>query len=288
MGHVLRNEPNTVPGGISFSPFPLSNMSGTLSIVTLAFLSLLLASCASPAGKVEAEPLTVAAAADLSPLSEPIGALHHQTTGERLRFVIGSSGMLARQIEQGAPFDVYLSANARYVEELAKAGKIQPNSVTVYALGRLGIWAKKGQIREARELLRPEIRRVAMANPAHAPYGEAARDYLERAGIWAQIEPKIVYGENVRQAAQFAESGNADALVSSWTLVRPMKGTLVPASEHAPIRQAGGVVATSKHAGEALRFLKMLSEPAARELFREHGFDLPVEATAGTAGTVGR
>lgn len=196
--------------------------------------------------------------------------------------------MLARQIEQGAPFDVYLSASVSYVEELAKAGKIQPDSVTVYALGRLGIWAKKGQIREARELLQPGIRRIAMANPAHAPYGEAARDYLERAGIWAEIEPRIVYGENVRQAAQFAESGNADALVSSWALVRPMKGTLVPASEHAPIRQAGGVVATSKRTREALRFLKMLGEPAAQALFREHGFDLPPASPAGAAGKAGR
>lgn len=196
--------------------------------------------------------------------------------------------MLARQIEQGAPFDVYLSASVRYVEELAKSGKIQPDSVTVYALGRLGIWAEKGQIREARELLQPGIRRIAIANPAHAPYGEAARDYLERAGIWAEIEPRIVYGENVRQAAQFAESGNADALVSSWTLVRPMKGTLIPASEHAPIRQAGGVVATSKHTGEALRFLKMLGEPAAQALFREHGFDLPPASPVGAAGKAGR
>lgn len=192
--------------------------------------------------------------------------------------------MLARQIEQGAPFDVYLSANARYVEELVKAGKIRPDSVKVYALGRLGVWAKGTQIREARELLQPGIRRIAMANPAHAPYGEAARDYLERAGIWTEIEPKIVYGENVRQAAQFAESGNADALVSSWTTVRPLKGTLVPESEHAPIRQAGGVVSKSEHAGDGMQFLKMLGEPAAQALFRDHGFGLPAETATGIAG----
>src|SRR5690606_15258243 len=125
-----------------FSPFPLSNMSQLLSTNSVIMLSLLIASCSSPAGKVEIDPLTVAAAADLSPLSEAMGALYHQTSGDQLRFVIGSSGMLARQIEQGAPFDVYLSASARYVEELAKAGKIQPDSVTVYALGRLGIWTK--------------------------------------------------------------------------------------------------------------------------------------------------
>lgn len=258
-------------------------MSGLLSTTVVLFLSLLVASCAPSTGKSDAEPLTVAAAADLSPLSEAMAALYRQTSGKELRFVIGSSGMLARQIEQGAPFDVYLSANARYVEELARVGKILPDSVRVYALGRLGIWAKGKQIREARELLDPGIRRIAIANPAHAPYGEAARDYLERAGIWAKIEPKIVYGENVRQAAQFAESGNADALVSSWTTVRPLQGTLVPESEHAPIRQASGVVTASGRRADGLQFIEMLSGAPARALFQKHGFGLPADEAAGKA-----
>lgn len=271
----IRNEANAVPSGVSLSPSPLLNMSHLLSTIFVTFLSLLLASCAAITQNSQTVPLTVAAAADLSPLSEPISALYHQASGQQLRFVIGSSGMLARQIEQGAPFDVYLSANARYVDELAKSGKIVPDSVRIYALGRLGIWSKDGTARDAQDLLKPEIRRIAIANPAHAPYGEAARDYLERAGVWAAAEPKIVYGENVRQAAQFAESGNVDALVSSWTVVAPLKGTLVPANAHEPIRQAGGAVAASPKPEEALQFLRMLGEPAARELFRQHGFDLP-------------
>ncbi|MDZ7639224.1 MAG: molybdate ABC transporter substrate-binding protein [Bryobacterales bacterium] len=217
----------------------------------------------------------MAAAADLSPLTEKISSLYEEESGQAVRFVVGSSGLLARQIEQGAPFDVYLSANARYVEDLMRKGKVAPDSVSVYALGRLGIWWKGGEIREAKELLRPGIRAIAIANPAHAPYGEAARDYLQRAGVWNQVEAKLVFGENVRQAAQFTASGNADALVSSWTLVRPMKGSLVPSDAHAPIRQAGGVVAASSRAGEARRFLQILGKPAARALFQEHGFDLP-------------
>lgn len=279
---VLRNEAIAVSGGISFSPFPLSNMSGMLSTTVVLLLSLFIASCAAPQEDTQTEPLTVAAAADLSPLSEPIGALYFQTSGKRLRFVIGSSGMLARQIEQGAPFDVYLSANARYVEELAGKGKILPDSVRVYALGRLGVWAKGIRIQEARELLQPGIRRVAMANPAHAPYGEAARDYLERAGIWQEMEPKIVYGENVRQAAQFAESGNADALISSWSTVRPLKGELVPENQHAPIRQAGGVVSKSARRDDGMQFLKMLGGASAQALFREHGFGLPSPTAPGS------
>lgn len=192
--------------------------------------------------------------------------------------------MLARQIEQGAPFDVYLSANARYVDELAGNGKILPDSVRIYALGRLGIWSKGGLVHGPQDFLKPEIRRIAIANPAHAPYGEAAKDYLKRAHIWEAVEPKIVYGENVRQAAQFAESGNADALLSSWTVVAPMHGALVPASTHEPIRQAGGVVTASPNRKEALEFLDMLGGPAARELFRKHGFDLPPAAGEVSSG----
>lgn len=251
-------------------------MSAFLSIISAFFCVLLLSGCAI--GPTTHQTLHVAAAADLGPLTDSLASLYHDETGKSLRFVIGSSGILARQIEQGAPFDVYLSANARYVDDLAKAGKLVPSSVRHYALGRLGIWWKKGQIRDAKELLRPEVERIAIANPAHAPYGEAARDYLQRAGIWEQLEPKLIFGENVRQAAQFATSGNADALISSWTLVAPMGGTLVPPEAHAPIQQAGGVLATSAHPEDARRFLRMLGEAKARTLFEEHGFGLPDSA----------
>jgi molybdate transport system substrate-binding protein len=185
--------------------------------------------------------------------------------------------MLSRQVELGAPYDAFLSADAGYVEKLAQSGMIVPDSVRVYALGRLGLWSKVEGMREAKDLLWAEIRRVAIANPEHAPYGKAAREYLRQAGVWEAVEPKVVYGENVRQATQFASSGNADALVSSWTMVRPMGGLLVPATAHPPIRQTGGVVARSSRIVEARRFLELLSGQRARALFREHGFDEPAK-----------
>lgn len=242
------------------------------------FLSLVLAGCGGSAAVGSGEPLTVAVAADLSPLTDSLEAMYREGTGRRVRFVVGSSGMLARQVEQGAPYDVFLSADAQYVEGLAKAGRMVPESVRVYAVGRLGIWGKTGTEREAKDLLRDEIRRVAIANPEHAPYGAAARDYLQRAGVWQAVEPKLVFGENVRQAAQFATSGNADALVSSWSTVRPLGGMLVPAEAHAPIQQAGGAVSATTRLAEAEEFLKFLGSEAVQTLLREHGFDVPPAA----------
>lgn len=238
-----------------------------------------MAGCGSSSPPAASEPLTVAAAADLSPLTEPLTEIYRAETGGSVRFAVGASGMLSRQVELGAPYDVFLSADAGYVEKLAQSGRIVPETVRVYALGRLGLWSKLEGVQGAKDLLRNEIRRVAIANPEHAPYGKAAREYLRLAGVWEAVEPKVVYGENVRQATQFASSGNADALVSSWTMVRPMGGLLVPDTEHPTIRQAGGVVASSKHGAEARRFLDLLNGERARALFREHGFDEPANAS---------
>ena len=116
---------------------------------------------------------------------------------------------------------------------------------------------------------------LALANPAHAPYGAAAREFLERRGLWKAVEPKVVYGENVRQALQFAESGNADAAITAWSLVFDRGGVLLPDRDHAPIRQAGGVVTGRPHVAEARRFLEYLASPAARKILEAHGFGVP-------------
>ena len=134
--------------------------------------------------------------------------------------------MLARQIENGAPYDVYLSAR-------------------VYGLGRVAIWSKDGSIGKLSDL--GSVRRLSLPNPAHAPYGVAARQALEKEGIWKSLEARIVYAENVRQALQFTESGNVDAAITAWSLVFDRGGILIPAGLHAPIRQAAGVVAASSN-----------------------------------------
>lgn len=215
-----------------------------------------------------AEPLLVAAAADLvrtqTFLSEPFA--------KNVRFTFGSSGMLARQIENGAPYDVYLSANEAFVSQLTKTGKIIPDSVVNYANGRLGLWSRSGRFRKLEDLLDPGVRHVAIANPMYAPYGMAAREALKGRGLWEKLEKKLVYGENVQQALQFAQSGNADAVITAWSLVHDRGGVLLPADWHQPIRQVGGAVAGRPNAEAARRFLRFLSSPEGRKILEKSGF----------------
>ena len=211
--------------------------------------------------------LIVAAASDLAPLTEPLAKAFTQA---RIRFSLASSGSLARQIENGAPFDVYLSANDQYVKELASKGDVDPSSVIVYATGRLALWSRDGSVKSLEDLTNPRVLHIAIANPEHAPYGVAARQALENRGLWKRIEPKIVYGENVREALQFAESGNAEAVITSWTLLKG-RGTLLPDSWHAPIRQAGAVVKSSSQPAAARDFLKFLIGPEGRKILESGG-----------------
>jgi len=201
----------------------------------------------------------VAASADLAPLEAKIASGMRDSYGINLRFAVGSSGMLARQIENGAPYDVYLSANQKLVDELAARRLVLPETVRVYALGRLGLWSKDGSTRDPRQLTSPRVRHLAIPNPAHAAYGLAARQALERMGIWKGLTGRIVYGENVRQAFKFAEDGNAEAVLTSWTLLRDRGGVLIDESWHAPIVQAGAVVASTKNPLAARRLLEFLT-----------------------------
>jgi molybdate transport system substrate-binding protein len=260
-----------------------SGLAAPLSTSPLSKLSLLLSSClaalfALPGaaqnlpGKSE---LLVAAAADLTGIEQPVNREFERQTGVRVRFILGASGMLARQIEQGAPYDVFLSANERFVTDLVKSGRLDPKSVRVYAYGRLGLWSKDGAVKRVDQLREGRFLHLAIANPAHAPYGMAARELLEREGLWKALQPKIVYGENVRAALQFAESGNADAVITAWSLVFNRGGILLPDTDHAPIKQAAGVVAGRPNVALARRFLEFLGSEAGRLILTTHGLSAP-------------
>jgi molybdate transport system substrate-binding protein len=258
-------------GAASISTRPLSKFSAVLSSSLAAGIILLLpisAACAansSPASQ-EDQTILVAAAADLAPLESSLV----RASGLKVRFVLGSSGLLARQISQGAPYDAFLSADEKLVRDLAAAGRLVPASVRVYAFGRLGLWSKRGYIHTLNDLRDRRVLHVAIPNPAHAPYGVAARQALESQGVWKDIEPKILYGENVRQAFEYADSGNADAVITAWTLLQG-RGTLLPDTWHAPIRQAGAVLSGSPHPAEAGRFLDFLCGAAGQAILNEHG-----------------
>lgn len=235
----------------------------------MRLLAALLLCCFS----AQAEDLLIAAASDLAPLAPKL----QQAYKEKIRFTLASSGSLKQQIENGAPFDVFLSANEKYVQDLAAAGFV--TDATVYAIGRIALWSPNGSVTSLADLKKNSVTHLAIPNPQHAPYGVAAKQALESQGLWKIVEPKIVYGENVRQALQFAESGNVEAVITSWTLLIG-KGMLLPAEWHSPIRQAGAVVKSSTQPEAARRFLKFLISPPAQKILKDGGL-WPFKASSG-------
>ena len=216
--------------------------------------------------------MTVAAAADLSKVTAELGqAFEKANPTIQVRFVSGASAMLAQQIENGAPYDVFMSANVQFVDQLATEGKVAPGAV-VYATGRLAILWRDGKRHEIKDLTRDWVRFVALANPKLAPYGVAAQQALEHEHLWEQIQPKVVYGENVRQTLQLFDSGNADAVLTSDGLVSERNPQLIPAEWHRPIVQKAGVVAASAKQKDASLFVRFLLGPTAQGVFGRHGF----------------
>ena len=251
---------------------PLPGFTHRISTSLVSRFSLLLSSFLLLLPLPAAEPLSIAAAADLSPLQTQLAQSITQATGIPVRFTFGGSGILARQIENGAPFDLYLSANEGFLRDLEKVGKLVAGSAATYATGRLGLWSKSGRFRAVPDLTGAGVVHVALPNPAHAPYGAAARELLRGLGLWTKVEPKVVYGENVQQALQYAESGNADACITAWSLVRDKGGILLPAGGHPPIRQVGALVSGSRRQAEAGKVLAFLLSPAGKALLEAHGF----------------
>jgi molybdate transport system substrate-binding protein len=213
--------------------------------------------------------LTVAAASDLSPIQP---ALEKAQPHLQIRFVNAASSVLSQQIENGAPYDVFLSANSQFIDQLASNGKMRLDSVRTYATGRVAIlWSDK-KSHPVSDLTQNWVRFVALANPRLAPYGAAAQQALEHAGLWTAVKKKIVYGENVRQALQLFDSGNADVVLTALSLVNDRKPDLIPAAWHAPIVQKAGIIAASKNQSEAQGFLEFLTSPAGQAIFAKFGF----------------
>jgi molybdate transport system substrate-binding protein len=230
----------------------------------------------------------VAAASDLKFPLEEIAAEFRATTKREVKLVFGSSGNFFRQIEQGAPFQLYMSADETFVLKLAQGGRLE-NKGDLYGTGRLVLFvphASRLQVDPKFQGLKAalaagEIRRFAIANPEHAPYGRAAEQALIKLGLWEIVRPRLVLGENVSQAAQFASSGTAEGGIFAYSLVlAPQVGklgryVLIPEDLHEPLHQRMALV---KGAGETARMLYgYLQAPAARAVFRRYGFVLPGE-----------
>jgi molybdate transport system substrate-binding protein len=219
----------------------------------------------------------VAAASDLTNVEPSLAAAFRKFEPKvEVRFVTAASAMLRQQIESGAPYDVFLSANAQYVDQLASSRKLTPESVKSYATGRVGVlWSDKKR-HNINDLTQSWVRFVALPNPKLAPYGVAAQQALEHAGIWKQVQPKVVYGENVRQTLQLFESGNADAVLTSDSLLQGKGADVIPADWHQPIVQKGGIVAASSNQQAARQFLDFVLSSAGQAVFAQFGFGAPM------------
>jgi len=239
--------------------------------------------CASPA---LARPLLVAAASDLGYcIDELVGAYRKTAPDAELKVSLGASGNFFAQIRNGAPFGVFLSADMDYPRQLARLGAADGATLAPYAIGRIALWSLDPQIDPARGLASlvhdQRVRRVAIANPVTAPYGRAAKAALERDGLWAAVQAKLVVGESIAQTAQFVQTGNAQVgLISFATLhATRLKGVgryaLVPHAGLAPIEQGAIVTKAGADNPHAAGFVRFLGSPEARAILARNGFELP-------------
>lgn len=224
--------------------------------------------------------LTVAAASDLTEAFAELERDFETNNKTKVVFVFGSTGMLTRQIENGAPMDLFAAADIDYVNQLEQKNLIVPGTKSVYARGRITMWTttESGlKIETISDLTRTEVRRIAIANPDHAPYGLAAQQALQKAGIWDEVKPKLVYGDNIRQTLQYAETGNVDVSIVALSLSLRSKGRwiLIPGELHEPINQGLAVIKTTKNEAAARAFASFITAPRGREILGKYGFEAP-------------
>ena len=226
--------------------------------------------------------IRIAAAANLEKaLTNSIIPAFEKASGDTVTPTFGSTKLLATQLVQGAPIDVFVSADTATVDQLARQGLVEPATEHVYAIGRLVIWTRKDSNlapRAITDLAGPAYRKIAIANPSTAPYGLAAQQALASAGITAAVAPKLAQAENIGQALQFAQSGNADAALTALSLVIGDKAdpyVIVPDKLHAPISQSVAVVTASTNQALAKQFEDFLMSKACRDIWKQYGYELP-------------
>jgi molybdate transport system substrate-binding protein len=224
--------------------------------------------------------LTVAAASDLTPAFEEIGRAFESTSKTKIVFVFGSTGMLTRQLENGAPVDLFAAANVSYIDQLDQKGLIIPGTKAIYGRGRITLWTPGDstlRFESIKDLARPEVMRIGIANPDHAPYGLAARQALESAGIWEAVRPKLVFGDNIRQTLQYAQTGNVEVSIVALSLSVQSRGrwSLIPEELHQPIDQGLGIMKSTKKEQTARAFAAFLNGAEGRAIMQKYGFTFP-------------
>jgi molybdate transport system substrate-binding protein len=242
----------------------------------LAVMCLLATGCA----RSQAPPLRIAAASDLQVVLPKLVERFQAKAGTRATMTFGASGQLAEQIKQGAPFDVFLSANETFVRDLESGGFIKAGSVHRYARGSLVLavyHALEDKIKSLADLKRPEVKKIALANPAIAPYGKAGKQALESAGMWDEVQSKIVIAESVRQALVYAQRGDVEAALVGRAIanvpeIRPVE---VDSKLYEPIIQALGIVSASARGADAEEFVHFVLDGDGKGILKDFGFTDP-------------
>jgi molybdate transport system substrate-binding protein len=251
-------------------------------VALLALVVLVFMSQTDPAA---AEDITIAAASDLNFAFKEIVTEYEKTTGNHVKLTLGSSGNFFSQIQNGAPFDLYFSADIGYPRKLEEAGLVVPGSLYPYAVGRIVLWTGNGSqldISKGLEVLRePTIKKIAIANPKHAPYGRAAVAAMEYFKVYDQVKDKLILGENISQTAQFIESGACDIGIIALSLaIAPTMQAAgqyweIPATAHLPLEQGAVILKQSKNPEAARQFLEFIKSPRGQEIMKRYGFTLP-------------
>lgn len=242
------------------------------------FFALLIIICVGCQSKPKS--ITVLAASDLTNVFREIASDFEREKGTKITLVFGSTGQLAQQIEQGAPADVFAAANVTMIDELERAGLIVAGSKRTYAIGRIALWTrhdKKPDIERIEDLVRDDVKRIAIANPDHAPYGIAAREALQTAGIWEKIKPRIIFAENINQTLQYGVSGNVDAAIVALSLCNGSNGvwTVVPDNLHKQISQSMAIIKTTQNEARARSFEDYVVSTSGRTKLQSFGFVVP-------------
>jgi molybdate transport system substrate-binding protein len=233
----------------------------------------------------QAQEIRIAAAADLKFAMGELSETFEKQTRTKVNVTYGSSGNFFSQMQNGAPFDLFFSADIEYPKKLQAAGLAEQGTLYEYAIGRIVIWVPAVAKTDVAKLgwntlLDASIEKIAIANPEHAPYGSAAVAALQKAGIYEQVRAKLVYGENISQAAQFVQSGNAQAGIVAMSLavspaMRGGKRWDIPPDMHPPLEQGAIVLNDARNKGSARAFLDFVKSPAGRAILANYGFELP-------------
>jgi len=236
-------------------------------------------------GRAQAQEIRIAAAADLKFAMGELSAQFERQAGTKVNVTYGSSGNFFSQMRNGAPFDLFFSADIEYPQKLGAAGLAEPGTLYEYAVGRIVIWTPADANVDVKKhgwktLLDARVEKIAIANPEHAPYGRAAVAALQKAGIYESVQAKLVYGENISQAAQFVQSGNAQAGIVALSLavssaMRDGKRWEIPAEMHPALEQGAIVLKDAKNKDAALAFLEFVKSATVRATLAKYGFEFP-------------